>query len=293
MKNFLLYLFALLLCIALLPLAPKIFPPDTEEPPVLIHVLETATGEVHALPLEDYVIGALTAAAYDCEGEALKAIAVATRSSAAYCELSRPVHAEAAVCDDPACCMAFTTKTFSECAVRAAAETAGLFVTYGDKPAAAVTHESAGTYTASSLSVYGVALPYLCGVKNIEENRVTEQSWSERAFLSRIGAPKGAAADALFLAYDPSGRVCAATFAEWSETGAGWQITGEELAEALSLPSCFFTLAQENGVITARCEGAGDGVGMSRTGASLLAQDGKDFREILLFYYPGTEIKPL
>lgn len=293
MKNFLLYLFALLLCVLLLPLAPKVFPPETAETPALIHVLETATSEVRALPLEDYVIGALTAAAYDCEGEALKAIAVAARSSACYCELYRPVHTEAAVCDDPTCCAAFTTRTFSERAVEAAAETAGLFVTYGDKPAAAVTHESAGAYTANSLSVYGVELPYLSGVKNIEENRVTEQTWSTRAFLSRIGAPEGAAADALFLAYDASGRVCAAEFADWAETGAGWRITGEQLAEALSLPSCFFTLAEENGVVTARCEGAGDGVGMSRTGASLLAQEGKDFREILLFYYPGTEIKAL
>lgn len=293
MKNFLLYLFALLLCVALLPLAPKLFPPTVEETPALIHLLEKETGEVRALPLEDYVIGVLTAADEPYEGEALKAIAVAVRSSAAYCEQTRPVHADAAVCDDPACCTAFTLTSFSEPAVEAAAETAGLVITYGDKPAAAPTCESAGSYTASSLSVYGVALPYLSGVKNIDENRVTEKSWSKAAFLSAIGAPDGADISALFLAYDTSGRVCGAELASWANAGADWRLTGEALAEALSMPSCFLTLETENGVVTVRCEGEGDGVGMSRHGASLLAESGKDFREILAFYFPETEIRAI
>lgn len=291
MKNFSLYLFALLLCVGLLPLAPKIFPPDAGETPALIHLLDSQTGEVTALPLEDYVIGALTAADYPCEGEALKAVAVAIRSCARYCEENRPVHPEAAVCDDPSCCAAFVTDAFSVGAVEAAAETAGLLVTYGDKPAAALTCESAGEYTASSLSVYGVALSYLSGVKNVTEDCITERTWSEREFLARIGAPANAELSALFLAYDPSGRVCSAVFAGWAEPGSDWQRSGEELAAALSLPSCFFTLERKNGAVSARCEGAGDGVGMSRNGASILAAEGRDFREILAFYFPGTEIK--
>lgn len=286
MKNFLLYLFALLLCVGLLPLAPKLFPPQVDKPSPLLHLLESGTGEVRILPLEDYVIGVLTAADYPSEGEALKAIAVAIRSSAAYCERERPVHREAAVCDDPSCCAPLTLQTFDRRAIEAAAETAGLLLTYEGVPAAALTCESAGEYTASSLSVYGVALPYLCGVKNIAEEVVTEASWEEDSFLSRVGAPTNASLDDLFLAYDASGRVTAAQI-------GSWLITGERLASALSLPSCFFTLERAKGFVSARCEGAGDGVGMSRNGASLLAASGKDFREILAFYYPGTELQTI
>ena len=289
MKNFSLYLFALLLCVGTVPLLPKAFPPGTEETPELLHLLNSETGEVMVTPLEDYVIGVLTAADYPCEGEALKAVAVAIRSCARYCEVNRPVHKNAAVCDDPACCAAFDTSAFSERAVEAAAETAGLTVTYEGSPAAALTFDSAGAYTANSFSVFGVALPYLAGVENIAEGRVTEKTMSESAFLASIGAPVDARASDLFLGRDTSGRVCKAVF-----IGAGaWCKTGDELADALSLPSCFFTLELQNGLVTARCEGTGHGVGMSRNGASLLAESGKDFREILAFYFPGTEIRQI
>lgn len=286
MKNFSLYLFALLLCVGVLPLVPKAFPPEREEQTELLHVLRRETGDVTAIPLEDYVIGVLTAADYPCEGEALKALAVAVRSCARYCEVRRPVHRDAAVCDDPACCEAFAQAAFSGRAVEAAAETAGLLLTYEGEPAAALTFESGGTRTANSLSVYGVAIPYLSGVENFPENRVTETAMSEREFLAAIGAPEGADLRSLFLGRDASGRVCAAEF-----NGTGWSINGEALAEALSLPSCFLTVEVQNGLVIGRCEGAGHGVGMSRNGASLLAESGKDFREILLFYFPGTEIR--
>lgn len=289
MKNFSLYLFALLLCVVIVPLAPKAFPPKQSETPELLHLLHSATGEVTVMPLEDYVIGVLTAAGdpvgYLREEEALKAVAVAVRSCARYCETNRPVHKDAAVCDDPACCASFATVAFSQAAVKAAAETAGLILTYEGKPASALTFDSAGPYTASSLSVFGVDIPYLAGVKNVEEGVVTETVLQETDFLAAIGAPPGAEISGLFLAFDASGRVCGGEF-----PGTGFRVTGETLAGALSLPSCFFTLEAENGLVTVQCQGAGHGVGMSRNGASILAENGKNFREILAFYFPGTEI---
>lgn len=288
MKNFSLYLFALLLCVGIVPLLPKAFPPERTEDPALLHVLNSATGDVTAMPLEDYVIGVLTAAKYPVDGKALKAVAVAIRSCARYCEVNRPVHKEAALCDDPACCEAFAVSAFSPSAVEAAAETAGLVVTYQGSPAAALTFDSAGPYTASSLSVFGVEIPYLAGVKNVTEERITEKTLREGALLAALGAPEGAELSALFLALDASGRVCGGEF-----PGTGLRFTGEALAEALSLPSCFFTLEVQNGLAVARCYGAGHGVGMSRNGASILAETGKDFREIIAFYFPGTEIEPI
>lgn len=284
MKNFLLYFFALAACLTLLPLAPKLLPIKSEEQVELIHVLNADSGEVYTLPTEDYVIGVLEAAQYPYEGEALKAIAVAVRSRAVYCEQNRPIHEEAAVCDNPGCCEVFTADLFSEQAVGAAAETKGILVTYDGKAAAAITHVSSGTYTASSESIYGVPLPYLTEVRNVAENRVTERTWSSRDFFALLGLSEQTDPNAIVLAYDKSERVRTA------ELGA-LTLSGEELANRLSLPSCCFTLTYTDGTVRARCHGVGDGVGMSLTGASILADDGMDFRGILTFYYPETEIK--
>ncbi len=283
MKNYLLYFFALILCLTLLPFTPKFFPLSEEQQPELIHILESETGEIKTIPLEDYVIGVLDAANYPYEGEALKAIAIAVRSSAVYCEQHTPVHPGAAACDDPSCCAACSFDTFSEKAVEAAAETAGLVVTYQGEAAAALTHESSGAYTESSQTVYGISLPYLTEVKNIQEDRITERAWSEAEFLSLIGAPENSDPGDLVLAYDVAERVREMRFGTLS-------LSGEQLAERLSLPSCCFTLEQREGAIYAICQGAGNGVGMSRNGAALLAESGKTCTEILAFYYPETEI---
>jgi len=45
-------------------------------------------------------------------------------------------------------------------------------------------------------------------------------------------------------------------------------------------------------VLEARGQGFGHGVGMSQWGAHGLALQGADFREILLHYYRGAEIRP-
>ena len=45
-------------------------------------------------------------------------------------------------------------------------------------------------------------------------------------------------------------------------------------------------------VLEARGQGFGHGVGMSQWGAHGLALQGADFRQILLHYYRGAEIRP-
>lgn len=286
MKNFLLYFFALALCFTLLPLVPEWLPLPEDKQPPLIHLLDSKSGEVRELPLEDYVIGVLSAADYPYEGEALKAIAIAIRSCAVYCEEHTPVHANAAVCDNPSCCPACRMDAFSPSAVEAAAETVGLLITYQGRAAAALTHESSGTYTASSKSCYGIALPYLTEQKNVDEQCTTERAWRVEEFRSLLGVAATAKPAELRLAYDVSLRV---REARWE----GTIYSGEQLARLLSLPSCCFTLTEEDGMVLAVCQGAGNGVGMSRNGAWLLAKQGKTFREILTFYYPQTEIRPL
>lgn len=290
MKNFSLYLFALVLCVGLLPVVPRVFPVEDGGDAEVLHLLRTATGEVAEVPLEDYVIGVLTAAGYPCDGEALKATAVCIRSGARYCETHRPTHRDAAACDDPTCCAPFTLESFDESAVEAAAETRGQTLTYEGETVPATTFASGGKKTASAKAVYGTDFPCLRGVENtVEADEPPTKTVRVAAddLPKLLGAPDGSTADGLFLAKEPSGRVAEVTFG----LGGTWRLDGADAAARLGLPSCFFEAETDGTWVTVRCEGEGDGVGLSRRGAQKLAETGKTYAEILQFYFPGGEIR--
>jgi stage II sporulation protein D len=57
------------------------------------------------------------------------------------------------------------------------------------------------------------------------------------------------------------------------------------------LPSTQFSLIIEEGDIIFEGGGYGHGVGLSQWGAQELANEGKNYKEILEYYYPGTALK--
>ena len=76
-------------------------------------------------------------------------------------------------------------------------------------------------------------------------------------------------------------------------------MNGELAGERELLPSAFISLEKtkdtdEKLVSVKICGGGyGHGVGMSQYGANTMAAEGSDFREILTWYYTGTEIGSL
>jgi len=56
------------------------------------------------------------------------------------------------------------------------------------------------------------------------------------------------------------------------------------------LYSSWFDVAFEGGEVVFRGHGWGHGVGLCQIGAAVMAASGKDYREILSFYYPGTTL---
>lgn len=283
MKNYLLYFFATVFCVTVLPHTPTLFPIENTETAQLIHVLSHQTGAISEMPTEDYVLGVLQNAAYPYTGETLCAIAVAVRSRALYCEQNRPVHEDAAVCDDPSCCVAFACETFDEEIIRAVSDTAGLAVLYHGKPAAAVMHESSGAYTASSQSAYGVFIPYLVEVQNVTEEVTVTKEWDKQTFLSLLGLSPQTDLTSLLIGYDKSHRI-------HTVESDGLTLDGKRFASLLSLPSQCIDLTVTGERVSTVCYGKGDGVGMSLNGASLLEKTGADYTQILAFYYPDTQV---
>jgi len=66
--------------------------------------------------------------------------------------------------------------------------------------------------------------------------------------------------------------------------------SGTHLRKLLGLNSTAFTMVAEGDGITVITKGKGHRVGMSQYGADAMAAAGSDHREILSYYYPGTEI---
>lgn len=67
-------------------------------------------------------------------------------------------------------------------------------------------------------------------------------------------------------------------------------VTGEELADALGLESPCFSFEMSD-KLKVTVKGKGSGYGMSMYSAQKMAEDGKNFEEILKYFYVGIELK--
>ena len=66
---------------------------------------------------------------------------------------------------------------------------------------------------------------------------------------------------------------------------------GEEFRSALGLNSSCFTITDTGENIRIVTRGIGHGFGLSQHTAQMLAEEGKDYREILAYFFPGTELR--
>ena len=66
---------------------------------------------------------------------------------------------------------------------------------------------------------------------------------------------------------------------------------GQAITGWTSLPSPYYYVAEENGGFVIHGGGFGNGVGVSQTGANVLAEQGYDFKYILHYFYSNTDIK--
>jgi stage II sporulation protein D len=57
------------------------------------------------------------------------------------------------------------------------------------------------------------------------------------------------------------------------------------------LPSAFFSIAKNGRTYIIRGKGYGHGIGMSQNGANEMAKTGMSYKEILMYFYPGTKVQ--
>ena len=166
--------------------------------------------------------------------------------------------------------------------------TAGEIMTYDGEPILAAFHAQSGGRTEDAAHVWNTAVPYLKSVDSKGDrqapNNETTVTIAAKALAERLG-----------IADDEAVSVKKRTEAGYvAEVQAGSKtFSGREIRERLGLRSADFTIAKNGDSYIFTVHGYGHGAGMSQYGASFLAEQGKNYHEILRHYYTGISFSIL
>jgi stage II sporulation protein D len=246
---------------------------------------------INELPIEDYVKEVVAAeVGSDWEMEALKAQAIISRT---YAIKQKQLNGNSLFDITSSVLHQVYKGNNSDARVAyAVEETAGEILTYNGSPIEPFYHSTCGGRTENPEEVFGKSYPYL---KSVESNCEISPFWvwERKIPLSEIeeslnitGIKKMA-----IKSYTSTKRVKELTIIYDSGTTT---IKATDLRKALGwsrLPSTNFTISQNGDIIDFEGKGYGHGVGLCQWSALQMARDGKNYREILSFFYPGTTIQ--
>ena len=165
------------------------------------------------------------------------------------------------------------------------------------EPILAAYHSASGGRTASAEEVWGQALPYLVSVPVEHEEDSPDTYW--RASVSRttlgralvpLGVQVGPVRELRVVERSPSGR---ARVVRVRGREGEKEIEARALRASLGaevIRSTLFEIRPTADGFLIVGSGHGHGVGMSQWGAEAMARRGASYREILMFFYPGSEL---
>lgn len=282
---------------------------------VRVRIGTASDGRVVALPLEDYVVGAVL-------GEvALGALPPSTARSVAelqailartYAVTHRGRHqAEGFDLCATTHCQLYraeprVSRELSTLVHHAVDATKGLVITYRGRPIEAVYHADCGGYTSAAAMVWGhQPVPYLVARADPYCRRQPAPDWRFEMSAGDLGRrlaldPRTAVGPVLrrirILERDRAGRVVRVAL----EGNGMRMVRGELLREMLGrgaltppLRSTRFTVRRRGDSFVFVGRGAGHGVGLCQAGALARIAAGVSLQSVLRHYYPGTSIAPL
>ena len=307
------------------PDAPPAFPPDLSSPgeegglPLTgtstveaFRILDERTGEIHVVPLRDYLRGAVAAEMpASFHPEALKAQAVAAHTFALHQHLVQqrspdPALRGADFSADPANRWGYMTEEMAmeflapqadvhwERITQAVDSVLDLIIKHEGEPIVAAYHAMSAGRTEYASNVWVGSAPYLIPAGS-EGDLLAPDYETQAVFTPQELRTALLAFDpGIALGEDPSGWL---DIQALSPSGYVTEIRvgdthmhGLDVRRALDLRSHHFDIAQGGGGFTFTVRGYGHGVGLSQRGADFMARQGATFDEILAHYYPGTEL---
>ncbi len=264
-------------------------------------------GTLQTVTMAEYLPGVIRAEMPPTfDPEALKAQAVAERTYICYQmkKGAKSAHPDADVCDSSTCCSAYLSEAdarkkwgdnfaaYEEKVQSAVAATDGAVMLYAGEPIMAVFHSSSAGKTAACDDVWSAELPYLVSVESPETADSVPDYYSVRTF-SRDEFRR------IFTAAHPDADFSGAWIADRREnssgrvesiTVGGVNVAGSEIRNLYGLRSACFTAETADDAVTFHVTGYGHGVGMSQYGAQELAKEGKNWQEILQWYYTDITV---
>lgn len=242
--------------------------------------------------LEDYVIGVVAGEMpVNFPHEALKAQAVAARTYAVR-QLQSDPHikyediAQAYVSKDEM--MEMWGSNFDEYYEKIKSNvyaTAGEILEYNNEPILAAFCSTTNGYTEECQNVWSQDLPYLKSVRSEGDELSPYYNGSVvlsiGQFTDIFGSSDFEIIERTNAGYVKSVRIGKSIY------------KGDEIRRIAGLKSASFDIDKTNRNIVFTTKGYGHGVGMSQYGACYMANNGNNYRDILLHYYKGTNIKNL
>ncbi|RZI52809.1 stage II sporulation protein D [Aeribacillus pallidus] len=274
-----------------------------KESKVSVPIYRSQEKKIDEVPLEEYVVGVVAAEMpAEFEKEALKAQALAARTYIVK-ELFTGQNVgspKGAVVTDTELHQVYKNeeelrriwkKDFDwkiKKIKEAVAETRGQILTYDDKPIDASFFSTSNGYTENSEAIWPNALPYLKSVESPwdekSEKFLAREVFTVQEFEQKLGIKIGKGNSiGKIIERTPGHRVALVEI-------NGKKFTGREIREKLGLRSTDFSWTLKGDQIIVTTKGYGHGVGMSQYGANFMAQEGKNYKEIVSHYYQGIEI---
>lgn len=179
---------------------------------------------------------------------------------------------------------------------KAVEETRGLILTHEGLVCEALYHSTCGGQTEAASQVWGKDVPYL---QSVSCNYCQTSPYYKESVVNVTTTQVSLALGNIGLSIPASKVQEQGTIAvsQVSQTGRvkelivnGQRIRGVEFRAALGLRSTKFTWIGSGNNIQFRVKGYGHGVGLCQYGANGMAKDGRNYLEILGYYYPGTSV---
>ncbi|WP_423800083.1 stage II sporulation protein D [Neobacillus sp. SAB-20_R2A] len=269
-----------------------------------VAVFRTAKSAIEETPLEDYLVGVVAAEMpADFNEEALKAQALTARTYI----VNRLVKGDtigapkgSQVTDTPQLHQAYIDdaqqrknwgKDYEwkkKKILEAVRSTSGQILTYNGEPIDALFFSTSNGFTENSEDYWSGSIPYLRSVSSPwdkDSPKFTNQKVvTVKEFESRLGVKIGSSnALGKIVARTEGKRVAKVDF-------NGKVLTGRNIRDKLDLKSSDFSWERKGNNIVITTRGNGHGVGMSQYGANGMAAEGKNYKDIVQYYYKGVEV---
>jgi stage II sporulation protein D len=250
---------------------------------------------IEVLPLEDYVAGVVAGEMPPAfPEEAQRAQAVAARTYALVRKIEAQARGRAWDVEAGVLSQVYAGAAPGAPARAAAEATAGEVLARGNEPVEAYFHSACGGRTERGADALGRDLDYLVPVECGRCEGAPRLRWSvpvEAGDLGRAAGLGDAATSVRVVERTGTGR---AARVEVLAGARRVSLAAADLRQRLGwsrLPSLAFDVRKKGGRFVFEGRGAGHGAGLCQWGAAGMAREGRSHVEILLHYYPGTEIR--